>query len=200
MAGVPGEPSFEGTLSDDGTAITGTFTQGGSSLDFELRRVDTAGRARAALEGFDELVEKAVADFNVPGLAVAVVAGGEVVYARGFGRRDVENDLPMTPDTLFRHRLDDQGDDRHRPRPARRRGQARLGRAPARGPAALRRRRSDDLGPPDAARPGDSIAPVCRATISSGTTTTRAAARRWWRVSPTSSSPPTCASVSNTTT
>ena len=39
------------------------------------------------------MVEQAIADFNVPGLAIAVVAGGEVVYAEGFGHRDLEGEL-----------------------------------------------------------------------------------------------------------
>lgn len=38
MAGVPGDPSFKGTLSEDGKAITGTFTQGGQALEFRLAR------------------------------------------------------------------------------------------------------------------------------------------------------------------
>jgi len=62
---------------------------------------DAAAEARTALAGFDKVVEKAIADMNVPGLAIAVVAGGEVVYAEGFGYRDVDEKLPMTPDTLF---------------------------------------------------------------------------------------------------
>jgi CubicO group peptidase (beta-lactamase class C family) len=62
---------------------------------------DRAAAARTALEGFDSLVHQAIADFNVPGLGIAVVAGGEVVYAEGFGFRDVKNELPMTPDSLF---------------------------------------------------------------------------------------------------
>jgi len=62
---------------------------------------DRAAAARAALEGFDDLINQAIEDFNVPGLGIAVVAGGEVVYAEGFGFRDVENDLPMTPGSLF---------------------------------------------------------------------------------------------------
>ena len=52
--------------------------------------IDAAANARAALAGFDKVVEKAIADMNVPGLAIAVVAGGEVVYAEGFGYRDVD--------------------------------------------------------------------------------------------------------------
>jgi hypothetical protein len=39
MAGVPGEPTFRGTLSEDGSSITGTFSQGGQNLEFKLTRV-----------------------------------------------------------------------------------------------------------------------------------------------------------------
>ena len=39
--------------------------------------------------------------FGVPGCAVLVVAGGEVVLAEGFGTRDRERDLPVTTATLF---------------------------------------------------------------------------------------------------
>ena len=62
---------------------------------------ERAAAARSALEGFDDLARRAVGEFNVPGLAIAVVSGGELVYAEGFGHRDIESDLPMTPDTLF---------------------------------------------------------------------------------------------------
>ncbi|MCB1035309.1 MAG: beta-lactamase family protein, partial [Acidobacteria bacterium] len=36
-----------------------------------------------------------------PGLAVGVVEGDRVVYARGFGRRSLETCEPVTPSTLF---------------------------------------------------------------------------------------------------
>lgn len=36
MKGVPGEPSFKGTLSADGKAIAGDFSQGGGTLPFTL--------------------------------------------------------------------------------------------------------------------------------------------------------------------
>ena len=38
MASVPGTPTFKGTLSDDGTTLSGDFTQGGGSLPFTLTR------------------------------------------------------------------------------------------------------------------------------------------------------------------
>ena len=98
---IPGDPSFVGELAESGDLISGTFTQAGNSLPFELRRGNPAQLARAALEGFDTVIEKALTDFNLPGFAIAIVAGGEVVYAKGFGFRDIKNELPMTPNTLF---------------------------------------------------------------------------------------------------
>lgn len=39
---------------------------------------------------------------NLPGLSVAVVAGDEIVWMRGFGFANVEKKSPVTPQTLFR--------------------------------------------------------------------------------------------------
>ena len=46
-------------------------------------------------------IENAVEAWNVPGAGIAIVSGGEVVYAKGFGFRDLEAKKPMTADTLF---------------------------------------------------------------------------------------------------
>jgi CubicO group peptidase (beta-lactamase class C family) len=52
-------------------------------------------------EGFDDFVADLMAEWQVPGLALAVVKDGEVLYAKGYGKRDVEGDLPVTTGTLF---------------------------------------------------------------------------------------------------
>lgn len=57
--------------------------------------------APANFTGFDSFVEQAMKDWKVPGLALAVVKDGQIVYARGYGYRDVKNGLKVTPDTLF---------------------------------------------------------------------------------------------------
>lgn len=102
IADIPGDPSFEGTLSEDGSKLAGKFTQGGASFDFQLERGESrADRARSSLEGFADFANKAVEDWNVPGTAIAVVVEDEVVLAEGFGYRDLENQLPMTQDSLF---------------------------------------------------------------------------------------------------
>ena len=65
----------------------------------------TPGRAQpdaaAALSGFDDFAAQAMKDWKVPGMAVAVVQNGKVVLLKGYGYRDVEKKLPVTPATLF---------------------------------------------------------------------------------------------------
>lgn len=57
--------------------------------------------SRAALAGFDRWVAAEHQKWNVPGVAVAVVKGDEVLLARGFGERDREKGLPATEKTVF---------------------------------------------------------------------------------------------------
>jgi CubicO group peptidase (beta-lactamase class C family) len=61
-----------------------------------------AERAKVLLETFDPVVEQALKEFNVPGLAMAVIVDGEVIYQKGFGYRDLESTLPVTSETIFR--------------------------------------------------------------------------------------------------
>jgi len=99
---IPGEPTFRGQMSADGAKITGKFTQGGQSFPFTLARAaDPAAKAKKALEGFDEVVARGLALLKVPGAAIAVVKDNEVILAKGYGFRDVENKLPMTADTIL---------------------------------------------------------------------------------------------------
>jgi CubicO group peptidase (beta-lactamase class C family) len=53
------------------------------------------------LNGYEQYVESAMKDWNVKGCAVAIVKNGKIVYTKGFGFRDVKNNLPVTPNTLF---------------------------------------------------------------------------------------------------
>lgn len=48
-----------------------------------------------------EIVRTAVLEQNLPGVSVAVGAGGTVVWAEGFGWRDVVTRTPVTPHTRF---------------------------------------------------------------------------------------------------
>ncbi|MGV0879584.1 serine hydrolase domain-containing protein [Martelella sp. FLE1502] len=59
------------------------------------------GQIDKAVAALDGIVEDIKARSGVPGIAVAVVHGGETVYAKGFGTRDADDALPVTPDTVF---------------------------------------------------------------------------------------------------
>jgi hypothetical protein len=55
----------------------------------------------AAVERAREVARAAVLEQNLPGVSVAVGAGGTVVWAEGFGWRDVGTRTPVTPATRF---------------------------------------------------------------------------------------------------
>jgi hypothetical protein len=55
----------------------------------------------AAVERARELVGVAILEQNLPGVSVAVGAGGTIVWAEGFGWRDVDTRTPVTPNTRF---------------------------------------------------------------------------------------------------
>ena len=54
-----------------------------------------------AVERAREFVRAAVLEQNLPGVSVAVGAGGTIVWAEGFGWRDVETRTPVTPNARF---------------------------------------------------------------------------------------------------
>jgi CubicO group peptidase (beta-lactamase class C family) len=103
----PGVAVFDGKLAGD--KISGDFSQAGGKFTFSLDRT-TAGASQTTgatpgskpgLDGLDEWVNQALKDFKVPGVAVVVVQGDKVVLLKGYGMRDTEKQLPVTPQTLF---------------------------------------------------------------------------------------------------
>jgi CubicO group peptidase (beta-lactamase class C family) len=55
----------------------------------------------ALIPELDQLAAGVMADWKVPGAALAVVQDGKVALTRAYGVRDVERDLPMTTATQF---------------------------------------------------------------------------------------------------
>ena len=55
-----------------------------------------------AVEPARQVVRAALSDQNLPGLSVAVGAGGTVAWAEGFGWADIKHRRPVTPDMRFR--------------------------------------------------------------------------------------------------
>lgn len=56
---------------------------------------------RARLDELCDRIEVRLMDAGVPGMALVVVAGGEVVLSQGFGVSDWEAETPVTEETVF---------------------------------------------------------------------------------------------------
>jgi len=54
-----------------------------------------------ALRNLDRYIAGAVEEWNLPGLAIAIVAGDSVVFARGYGLRNIEQPEPVDTGTRF---------------------------------------------------------------------------------------------------
>jgi CubicO group peptidase (beta-lactamase class C family) len=55
----------------------------------------------APLNGFDDYVNKALREWEVPGLAIAIVKDDRIVLAKGYGVRKLGDPTPVTERTLF---------------------------------------------------------------------------------------------------
>ena len=76
----------------------GNFSNATESSQSPIDRVDTTIEA---LTDLDSIVDSTLKTFGIPGAAVGIVFEGEVVFAKGFGVRDLEQGLPVTENTLF---------------------------------------------------------------------------------------------------
>src|SRR5690349_4581205 len=54
-----------------------------------------------SLKGFDAYIARIMKDWNAPGVSVGIVLKDKLVFAKGYGYRDLENKQPITPATLF---------------------------------------------------------------------------------------------------
>src|SRR5258708_2245367 len=52
-------------------------------------------------DDLEQFIPAQMRSWNVPGLAIAVVQNGRVIYSNGFGLRDVKSNLPVTTKTIF---------------------------------------------------------------------------------------------------
>jgi CubicO group peptidase (beta-lactamase class C family) len=53
------------------------------------------------LNGFDAYMEQLLKDWNAPGIGVGIVVNDKLIFEKGYGYRDYEKKLPLTPATLF---------------------------------------------------------------------------------------------------
>jgi serine beta-lactamase-like protein LACTB, mitochondrial len=57
----------------------------------------------AAIDGqVDRLAAEEMASLHEPSLAISIVNDGQLIFAKGYGASDVENNVPATADTVYR--------------------------------------------------------------------------------------------------
>lgn len=71
------------------------------TLTFFYSNSQTDSIVTTSLKGFDNRLEKIMADWKAVGCAVGIVKNGKIIYAKGFGYRDLHKKLPVTTKTLF---------------------------------------------------------------------------------------------------
>lgn len=59
-----------------------------------------AQAAADPLADLDSYIENELKLWHFPGVSVAVVKDGKIILLKGYGKRDLEKNLPMTPDTV----------------------------------------------------------------------------------------------------
>src|SRR5690606_8454371 len=61
----------------------------------------SASKYSAALAAIETKVEARRKELGIPGMSLAIVKDGEVIYAKGLGYKDFEGKVPVTADTQF---------------------------------------------------------------------------------------------------
>lgn len=86
------------------TAALGLWPMGngGRAASTPEANITRTGQSIPGMASYDRIVAQLMHDHDIPGAAVAVTRHGRLVYARGFGMADRENDVPVQPDSLFR--------------------------------------------------------------------------------------------------
>ncbi|MFC2164995.1 serine hydrolase [Acidobacteriota bacterium] len=74
------------------SSATFNFASDQAKLDKKLEK---------RLEKFREFMNTEMKRWEVPGIGVGIVKDGKVIFAEGFGLRNVEKNLPVTTDTMF---------------------------------------------------------------------------------------------------
>lgn len=71
-------------------------------ITFGLCIAANAADQAALSSAVDGLVKQQISTYNIPGLSIALTRQGQIVFSRSYGLADVENQVRVTPETLFR--------------------------------------------------------------------------------------------------
>lgn len=75
-----------------------------SAAAFSAQTIHADSRAASPVldtAAIDQTISRLMAEQNIPGLAIAIVHKGELRYAKGYGKANIEHDIAATPDSVF---------------------------------------------------------------------------------------------------
>ena len=104
---IPGKPVFSGVFSENKNELSGDFFQNNRNLKFSLKRRSESEIKNEALEyeskfkKIKTFIDTVMKAWKVPGVAVGIMKGDKLVFAEGFGYRNIKEKLPVTTNTLF---------------------------------------------------------------------------------------------------
>ncbi|MCC6144359.1 MAG: beta-lactamase family protein [Candidatus Hydrogenedentes bacterium] len=73
----------------------------GGNQEHIVRTADVDPKVAAIVEKYQASIPRMMDEQKVPGLAIALVFGGQLIWAEGFGVTDTTSKRPVTPDTTF---------------------------------------------------------------------------------------------------
>jgi len=53
------------------------------------------------LDSLDAYFAKSITDWKVPGMAIGIIKGDSLIFSKGYGFRNIEEEKPVTPQTIF---------------------------------------------------------------------------------------------------
>ena len=83
------------------TVSSAAVTQSTGASERIIASAPAQAELPAALADFDQYIAAIQAEFDVPGIAIAIVKDDAVVMARGFGKRHMDQTDPVDENTLF---------------------------------------------------------------------------------------------------
>lgn len=78
-----------------------TVTLPGNVYAQTVERAQISGNLQSRLAKIEEKVEARRKELGIPGMALAIVKDGQVIYLKGLGYKNFEKQIPVTPDTQF---------------------------------------------------------------------------------------------------
>lgn len=89
-------------VSTIGAAASPPFARGTTTKARTAASAKESRLAPQALAAVDRIAREWVAAGHTPGLAIAVMQGGKIIFIKGYGLAELENQVPVRSDTVFR--------------------------------------------------------------------------------------------------